>query len=137
MHKTMKTRWQKELEKKGYAIINFSHDEIVEHLLEIFKRDRDDLLLKASLDDTKRQNLTFLLDYGNFSHLTIFAGTVNYSKKMRKFNFITYSDERNYAVHFSIESKVAHFCYENYKNLKNIFPFGSSIKRMTQYLLTH
>lgn len=132
-----KTRWQKHLEKAGYAIIDFTHEEIMDHLLEIFKRDRDDLLMKAALDDTKRHNLTFILDFGNFSKLTIFGGTVNYSKKLRKFNYITYSDERNFAVMFSIESKAACFHYDHFKAWKHVFPHGASIKRMSEHLLTH
>lgn len=134
----MKTRWQKQMEKHGYAVIDFAHEEIMEHLLQIFIRDRDDLLMKAALDDTNRRNLTFILDFQNVGcKLTIFGGTVNYSKKLRKFNYITYSDNRNYGVIFGIDSKVAHFCYDHYRDWKHIFPFGASVKKMTEYLLTH
>ncbi len=101
----MKTRWQKTMENHGYAIVDFTHEEIKKHLLEVFKRDRDGLLLQAALDDTKRHNLTFILDYENIgSKLTIFGGTVNYNKKTRKFDYITYSDNRNRAVNFPIEN---------------------------------
>lgn len=133
-----KTSYQKFMEKGGYATIDFTHEEIMEHLLEIFKRDRDDLLMKAALDDTKRRSLTFILDFDNIGNkLTIFGGTVNYNKKLRKFDYITYSDTRNYAVMFSIESKVACFYYDFYAAWKHLFPFGVSRKRMTEYLLNH
>lgn len=79
-----------------------------------------------------------MLDFDNVdSKLTIFGGTVNYNRKLRKFDYITYSDAMNYAVMFSIESKVACFYYDFYAAWKHLFPFGVSRKRMTKYLLTH
>lgn len=126
------------MENAGYAVIDFTHEEIMDHLLEIFNRDRDSLLLKAVLDNTNRKSLTFMLDLDNIGNkLAIFGGTVNYNRKLRKFDYITYSDTRNWAVRFSIESKVACFHYDHYAAWKHIFPFGVSTKRMTQYLLTN
>lgn len=138
MDNQKRTKWEKELEEFGYSIIDFTHEEIASHLLEIFRRDIDDLLLIAASDNSNRKNLTLVLDHGNLGNkLTTFGGTINYNRKRGKFNYITYSDRRNYAVSFSIESGAASFSYDHYQRFKSVFPFGVSIKRMTEYLLTH
>jgi hypothetical protein len=129
------THWERRLKKSGYAIIDFTHEEIVDHLLDIFKRDREHLLTKAAADDTKRHKLVFILDYDNLGdQSTYFGGTVTYDKRKRRFTYITYSDRRNWGVRFSIESKVAFFAYEFYKSIKHIFPFGYSANKFREWV---
>ncbi len=84
-------------------IHNWKHAIIAPYLLEVFLRDKSHLLLLAAADDTKRWNLTIVLDYENMG-LNDFGGTVNYDKRRRQFNFIQYSDQHNFAVRFSIAS---------------------------------
>lgn len=132
------THWERNMLKSGYDIIPFTHNEIVDHLLDIFIRDREHLLIMAAADDTKRHKLCFILDYENIGDKsTIFGGTVFYNKKERRFTYIQYSDSRNWAVQFSIESKVAYFAYEHFQSVKKIFPFGASIKKLKEYLLNN
>ena len=79
--------------------------------------------------------MTFILNFGDFD--TNFGGTVVYNKKKRRFTHINYSDKRNWQVSFSIESKCYYSAYENYQMFKNIFPFGASNKKITNYLLNN
>lgn len=135
---TKLTRWQKNMQNAGYQIIPFTHEEIMDHLIDVFVRDREHLTALAAADDTKRHELSFIIDYSNLGdQSTIFGGLVHYNKKQRRFTYITYSDDRNWGVMFSIESRVAFFCYEHYKSLKHLFPFGCSTKKLTEYLLNN
>jgi hypothetical protein len=141
-----KTNWEKRLEQSGSQIITWEHDEIVDYLLMIFNRDKDRLTLLAASDQTKRHTLCFIMDYegiggwnqnGNYVPGvgdTNFGGTVTYNKKLRRFTHITYSD---WGVQFSIESRAAFFAYEHYKSMKKIFPFGASVKRLREWLLSN
>lgn len=74
--------------------------EAEEFLIEAYRREWPDLLLQASMDNTKRRNLNFVLNYPNISK---WGGTVNYSKKDRRFDFIEYSS-RGYAKRIAIDS---------------------------------
>lgn len=130
------TKWEKELRKNGGII--WEHDEIVEHLLQIFKRDESDLLLMCALDATNRHTLMYVLDYPNcFDGKTNFGGQVIYNKKKRQFTHIQYSDKQNFAVYVSIGSKVSFFAYDFWKPFRKQFPFGLSTKKLTHYLLTN
>ena len=130
------TKWEKEWVRRGGII--YEHDEIVEHLLFVFRRDECHLLLLAAADDTKRHKLVFILDYPNcFDDKTNFGGTVIYDKKQRKFTHIQYSDRNNWGVQFSIESKVSFSAHEFWKPFIKQFPFGLSTKKLTKYLLTN
>lgn len=132
------TRWEKSMRKSGYQIIPFTHEEIVEHLLQVFERDREHLLMMAAADETKRHELVFVMDHSNIGdQSTIFGGTITYNKKKRRFTHITYSDRRNWAVQFSVESKVAYFSYDFWQPIKKEFPFGASVKRLKEYFLNH
>jgi hypothetical protein len=133
------TRWEKQLLASGEQIITWEHEEIVDYLIDIFNRDKDDLLLKAASDTTMRHELSITLDYPNCYRegSTNFAGDAVYNKKMRKFTHITYSDKRNYAVYFSITSRATFSAYDFYNSLSKQFPFGLSIKKLTQYLLNN
>lgn len=131
------TKYQKDMKSAGYDIIPFTHDEIVDHLLTVFERDRDRLLLMASADTTRRHELVFVLDYENINEkATIFGGLVFYNKKQRRFTHISYSDNNNWAVFFSVTTRVSYFSREFWKPLRKDFPFGTSIKRLTEYLQT-
>lgn len=59
------------------------HEEL---LIATFNKERDDLLLKAACDDTKRHNLRYVLSIEDNV-----GGTVNYNKKENRFDFIEYS----------------------------------------------
>lgn len=60
---------------------------VEKELLWKFNEQWADLLLMAALDDTKRHNLRFVL----FPIIPNHGGTVNYSKKERRFDFIEYA----------------------------------------------
>lgn len=130
--------WEKRLTEEG-RVITWEHDEIVDYLLTIYNRDKDHLLTQAAADDSKQHGLTFVLDYEGMGGVgeTNFGGTVHYNKKRRIFDYITYSDRRNWAVMFSITSKAAWFAYEHYTQLKKVFPFGARGKKLTEYLLNN
>ena len=130
------TGWQKRMAKSGYDIIPFTHEEIVEHLLEVFHRDKEHFLSMIA-EEPKRKVFCFVLDYDNIGdQKTIFGGTVHYDKrKGRGFTYIAYSDDNNFAVLFSIKTKVAYFSHEFWKPLVKLMPFWS-YKKLTEYLLT-
>lgn len=130
------THWEKQLIKSNCEIITWDHDIIVDYLLAIFNRDKSDLLLQAALDTTKRHELGFVLNYEDLRG-TNFGGVVYYNKKKRKFTYITYSDKRNCAVFFSIESKCYYSSYDFYQQIKKKFPFGVSTKKGIQYLMSN
>jgi hypothetical protein len=132
------THFERQMKKEGYEIIHFTHDEIMDHLLQVFERDRAHLLTQAAADDTKRHKLVFILDYENIGETTTtFGGTVTYNKKLRRFTHITYSDRRNWAVQFSIESRAAFFAYDYFQQVKKIFPWAYSVKGLTKWLLNN
>lgn len=106
----------------------------------IFNRDKDSLLLTAASDTQRMRKVVIILDYQGMVEgygETNFGGTVTYCKKLRKFTHIQYSDRRNWAVSFSITSKVAFFAYDHYQSMKKVFPFGASRKKLTAYLLNN
>lgn len=119
-------------------LINNDHISITEYLLNVFERDKDDLLLKAASDDTQRWSLTFILDYKNLG-ANNFGGTVNYNKKKRQFTFIEYSDSHRHAVRVSIISKCYWSAWEHrdwlYRNVPQYYCYSE--KKLTEYLLTH
>lgn len=132
------TQWEKEITSVGWEIVTWDHDIIMEYLIQIFNRDKADLLLLAASDDTNRRTVTCVLDHAGLdSPLKInIGGTVTYNKKLGKFTYITYSDKHNWAVQFSIDSKVAFFARDFYKSIKKVFPFGYSTKKLKEYLCT-
>lgn len=132
------TRWEKYLIDNGTEIITRDHDIIADYLLAIFDRDKDHLLLQAASDCTKRHELCFILDYEGMGGVgdTNFGGTVHYNKKQRRFTYIQYSDKRNWAVQFSIASKVSFHTYDFHQQYKHIFPFGCS-KKFAAYLISN
>ncbi len=139
MRKIRETKWEKSLIASGREIITWEHDDIVDYLIAIFNRDKENLLLMAASDDTKRHTLCFLLDFegrkrGGLGE-TNFGGTVVYNKKKRKFTHITYSDRYNWGIIFSIDSRVTFFCRDFYLQLKHVFPFGYSHKSLHKYLM--
>lgn len=131
------TNWEKKLIANGEEIFTWEHDDIVDYLLQIFHRDKDDLLLKAAIDTTKRHSLVFTLDYPDCFGIgkTNFGGQVIYDKKKRRFTHIQYSDRRNWSVMFSIESRAAFFAHDFFKQIKHAFPLFYSNKKLTEYLL--
>lgn len=133
------TKHEKNLIACGVEIVTWEHEEIMDYLLQIFHRDYDHLLLLAAADNTKRHTLSFLLDYeGLDSPLQInIGGTVIYDKRKRKFTYIQYSDRYNWAVQFSISSRAAFFCRDFYNQIKHVFPFGYSQKKLTAYLTSN
>lgn len=137
--KERQTKHEKNLIACGYEIITWEHEEIVDYLLQVFKRDYDHLLLLAAADNTKRRTLSFVLDYdGMGSPLKInIGGTVIYDKRKRKFIYIQYSDRYGWGVQFSITSRAAFFCRDFYNQIKHVFPFGHSQKKLTAYLTSN
>lgn len=131
------TYHERRMKSYGYTIIEFTHDEIVDHLLEVFKRDEGHLLSLVLEDNTNRRELAVILDFENIGdQRTTFGGMAYYSRKKRKFTHIIYSDRHNCSVIFSIETKVAHFSYEFWKPLLKIQRFWS-IKKLKLYLLNN
>lgn len=117
---------------------NWDHAVISEYLFACFHREHDDLLLRAAADDTKRWSLCFVLDYENMG-VNNFGGTVHYDKKKRMFTYMTYSDQKNFAVMISIASKCywsarAHRDYL-YKNVPQFYCYNN--KKLGEYLKSH
>lgn len=67
-------------------------------LLEAYHREWPDLIMLAALDNTKRRNINFVLNYPKISP---WGGTVNYCKQSRRFDFIEYSS-RGHAKRISL-----------------------------------
>lgn len=130
------THWERQLQASGFPIITWDHEEIKDYLLSCFRRDYAHLLSIALSDSTKRHTLVIVMNYHDMGGDN-FGGQVTYNKKRNEFTHITYSDRRNYAVSFSINSGVSFFAYDHYKEWKHVFPFGASVKRLTSYLLEH
>jgi hypothetical protein len=130
------TRWEKQLRKSGFPIITWDHEEIKDYLLACFKRDYAHYLQIALSDTTKRHNLVLIMNHDDLGGDN-FGGTLNYNTKRKEFTFISYSDKRNYGMLFSINSGASFSCYDHYQQFKKVFPFGASVKRLTEYLLTN
>jgi hypothetical protein len=117
---------------------NWDHKIITDYLFTVFEKEKDNLLLQAAADTTMRWSLTFVLDYENLG-VNNFGGTVNYNKKKRQFDYITYSDKKNYAVIISIASKCYWSAWEHrnwlYKNVPQYYCYND--KKLSEYLLTH
>ncbi len=117
----------------------WDHKTISAYLMGCFLLEKDELLLRAAADGTKRWNLTLVLDYENSIRRSKgFGGTVNYNKRLRRFDFIQYSDYWNWAVRFSIESGA---CWRSrdhrdflYNNVPEAYHHG---KKLSQWLLEH
>lgn len=135
----MVSSWEKRLVKSGIDIITWEHDDIVDYLLAIFERDKAQLLLEATSIDTRAREVPLVLDHENIFGVgkTNFGGTIVYNKKKCKFTHIIYSDRHNYAVMFSVDTKVAFFAREFYMQMKKVFPFGCSNKRLKEYLMAN
>lgn len=129
-----KTKWEQSLVDAGIEIITWEHEVIMDYLLSVFNRDVGQLLLKASLDNTKRRTLEFFLDDDVTMDINI-VGSAIYNKKLRRFTHLEYSDKYNWMVQFSITSKVAFFSRDFYNQIKHVFPFGHSVKNLTHYLM--
>ncbi len=116
-----------------------SHDSIMDLLLRVFNRDFDELLLDAIADNSKKRYVEIPLLYeviekGTDTPFTVYLGSACYSKKNNKFTHINYADAKNYAVQFSITSRVEFSAYEHHLRIKHIYPFGCSNKRLKEYL---
>jgi len=116
---------------------NWDHTIISAFLLTVFRKEEDALLLRAAADDTKRWNLCFVLDYANLG-VNNFGGTVNYNKKERRFDFIAYSDKKNFGVYISIRSGCYFSAWEFRDFLyHNVPEFYHHEKKLAQWLMTH
>lgn len=117
-------------------IHNWDHKVLSEYLLSVFEKEKDDLLLQAAADVTSRWNLVFVLDH---PHTIDFGGTVNYNKRQRRFDFITYCGRFKYAMVFSITSNCYYSAWEHrdwlYRNVPEYY--CKSNKKLTEYLLAH
>lgn len=116
-----------------------NHDSIMDLLLKVFHRDFDELLLDAISYNSRKRYVEIPLLYevtekGTNIIFTAYLGSACYSNKKKKFTHIQYSDSKNYAVQFSISSRVEFSAYEYYLKLKHIYPFGCSNKQLKQYL---
>ena len=130
-----RTHWEKELIKAGVVIVTWNHEIIMDTLLDYFYAEEALLLLKAAMDNTNRRTLYYTLDFENIGiHRTNVRGAAIYNKKLRKFTHIQYSDKYNFQVLFGINSKVAFFARDWWLSLKDVFPFGGSVKNVTHYL---
>ena len=121
---------------------NWDHTTIANHLLAVFHRDFSYLLLLAGQDDTRRHNLTILLDYEKTvgqNPMTGFGGTVNYNKKKRCFDFIQYCDHHGYAVRISIIAPGVYWSAWEHRNYlyHNVPEFYHPEKKLAQWLLSH
>ncbi len=130
------TRWEKSLSESGFPIITWDHEEIKDYLLSCFRRDYAHLLSIALSDNTKRHTLELVMNYHDMGGDN-FGGTVTFNKKRNEFTHITYSDRRNWGVLISINSGVSFFAYDHFKEWRHIFPFGASVKKLSNYLLIH
>lgn len=115
----------------------WNHAVIANYLLTVFRNEEDHLLLKAAADDTQRWNLRFALDYENIGDNN-FGGTANYNKKERRFDFIEYSDRKNFGVQISIRSG----CYCSSWEMRdflyhNVPEAWHPEKKLSKWLLTH
>lgn len=118
-------------------IHNWDHKIISDFLFSVFEREKDDLLLQAAADATMRWNLAFALDYENLG-VNNFGGTVNYNKKKRQFDYISYSDKKNFAVIISIESRCYYSAWDHRNWLYfNVPQFYYPDKKLTKWLLAH
>lgn len=72
--------------------------EAEDFLIACYQREWPELIMIAALDDTKRHNLDFILNYPKINK---WGGTVNYCKKTRRFDFIEYSS-RGYAKRINL-----------------------------------
>lgn len=97
------TSWERSLVAVGTPIITWDHADISHYLVSCFKRDEAGLLLQAVGDATKRRDLRFVMNLHDLGG-TNFGGTVNYNKKLRRFTFVEYSDQRNYSVRVSLRN---------------------------------
>jgi len=74
-----------------YYISNVSTESDVakteQKLIELFNKNQDDLILRASTDGTRRHNLMYWIESDDKE----FGGTVNYNKKERRFDYIQYN----------------------------------------------
>lgn len=118
---------------------SWGHKEISAYLLGCFLVAREELLLKAAADETRRWNLTFVLDFENSVRREMgFGGTVNYNKKQRRFSFIEYSDRHNWAVRFSIESGCMWQAWDHRDFLFHHVPeYYHPNNKLAKWLLTH
>lgn len=130
------TRWEKQLRESGFPIITWDHEEIKDYLLACFKRDYAHYLQIALSDTTKRHKLVLVMNHDDLGGDN-FGGTLHYNTKRKEFTHISYSDRRNWAVQFSINSGATFFAYEYYKQFIKEFPFGLSVKKLTAYLLSN
>lgn len=130
------TRWENQLRKSGFPIITWDHEEIRDYLLECFRRDYAHYLSIVANDDTNRHYLHLVMNHHDLGGDN-FGGIVRYNRKKGAFDYISYSDRRNWAIFFSINSGVYFSAYEHHQQFKKIFPFGASVKKLTEYLLNN
>lgn len=130
------TNWERQLIDAGVEIVTWNHEIIMDTLLDYFYAEEAILLLKAAMDDTKRRELHYTLNFENsLKYRTNIGGCAVFNKKLRKFTHIEYSDKYNWQVQFSINSKVAFFARDWANQIKYAFPFGGSQKNITHYLM--
>lgn len=127
------TQHEKNIIALGREIVTWEHDEIVDYLLQIFNRDFAQLTLEAASDISRRRTIPIPLDNDGIN----FRGTAIYDKRQRKFTHIEYADRYNWIVQFSITSRAAFFGRDFYNQIKHIFPFGYSQKKLTAYLTSN
>lgn len=99
---------------KKEKIKHWEHKDIVDYLVSCFEYEKDGLLLNCAADLTRRHSLRYSLDFKNIENSNGFGGTVNYNKKKREFDFIEYSDKRNWSVRVSVKNP-AIYCPANPK----------------------
>lgn len=119
-------------------LVSFNHEKIMEYLLEVFEREKDDLLLQVASDGRKKREFVFILNYNMVQRGVpqIFRGQVTYNKKERRFTHIEYRDKNGWPVQFSINTKIAYSYYQYWQPLLKMRRFWT-IKKLKEYLLTH